>query len=176
MDVPLKELTGGKKVTDLFITVSGKDYVEYGEFDNYTVLYLDADPLFLVKNPADQKVPQGGTATFRVACGGGRKPYYYQWQEKTPHGTWTDIEEAWDDTLVLENVPLAMNRNRYRCIVSDVDEYSVTSRGALLTVYPVPRTGDEAPVIGWIVGAILSAAGLAAVIVILLKRRKEQDE
>lgn len=176
LDVPLKVLTGGRKASDLYVTVEGRDFVENGDFDNYTVLQLDTDPLVIVEQPADRKVPAGGAAVFRVAASGGRTPYFYQWQMQAPGGEWTDLEEEWEDSLNPVNIPMDFNGYRFRCVVTDDDGYSVTSAPALLTVYRVPRTGDGAPLAWWIIGAAAAAAGLVLVVLLWRSRKKEQDE
>ena len=172
-DLPLSLLTDGRSAGKVTVKVGGKNYVENGEFDNSTVIYLEPEAMTILTQPQDVNASEGGGAEFSVAVSGGRAPLKYQWQAKTPKGSWEDMPGETAAALTLKAVTLDMSGNQYRVTVTDASDYTVTSRAAALTVKKVPHTGDDAPVIWWIAGTALALAGIAYVII---KRKKEQHE
>ena len=173
-DLPLSLLTDGRSAGKVTVKVGGRNYVENGEFDNSVVIYLEPETMTIRTQPQDQAVAEGGGAEFSVAVSGGRTPLKYQWQVKTAGGTtWADLPGETAASLTLQAVALDMSGNQYRVIVTDASGCSLTSRAASLTVKKVPHTGDDAPVVWWIVGTALALAGIAYVII---SRKKEQHE
>ncbi len=83
-------------------------------------------------HPADRAVCVGANATFSVLASGANLTY--QWQVSVGGGAFTNISGATSTTLTLNAVTLAMNGNRYRCVVSG----SLNSNAATLTVNPLP--------------------------------------
>jgi hypothetical protein len=83
-------------------------------------------------HPADRSVCVGANATFSISASGANLTY--QWQVSVGGGAFANISGATSSTLTLNAVTLAMNGNRYRCMVSG----SLTSNAATLTVNPLP--------------------------------------
>ena len=152
--------------------ISGKNDKEVGDVDNSVVILLDTDVLSFLTQPDDVNAPAGSPAAFHAAVIGGRAPYKYQWQVKTPQGSWEDLPGENSDTLTLKAVTQEMSGNQYRLTVTDASGYSATSRAATLTVKQVPHTGDEAPLAWWIAGAAIALAGIAYV---AAARKKERQ-
>ncbi|MCH2022444.1 MAG: T9SS type A sorting domain-containing protein [Saprospiraceae bacterium] len=86
--------------------------------------------------PANININDGGMATFTVAATSGIS---YQWQENSGSG-FTDLfnggiySNVNTSSLLLNNVPISMNGNTYRCIVSNGCDQTVNSSSAILTV------------------------------------------
>jgi hypothetical protein len=57
-DLPLSLLTGGRSAEKVTVKVGGKDYVEIGEFDNKTEIWLD--PLPPDPEPTEKPIPVTG--------------------------------------------------------------------------------------------------------------------
>lgn len=159
-ELPLSLLTDSREAGKVTVKVRGKDYTEYGDHDNSVEILLNTKTLMVVTQPEDQRVPEGSNAAFQTEVSGGRKPYRYQWQVKAPGGKWADIDGAAAAILKLSGVTMAMDGNLYRCVITDDAGASVTTRGAKLTVYKIPGTGDDAPIGGWIAGLLIAIAGL----------------
>lgn len=172
-DLPLSLLTDGRSAGKVTVKVGGKNYIENGEFDNSTVIYLAPETLLFLEQPQDQTAPEGGEAVFRAAASGGRAPLRFQWQAKTPKGSWTDVTGETGAALTVKAAALDMDGNQYRVIVTDAAGSSITSRAAALTVKKIPRTGDDAPVFWWMIGAALALAGIAWA---AAQRKKERHE
>ena len=172
-DLPLSLLTDGRSASKVTVKVGGKNYIENGEFDNSTVIYLAPETLLFLEQPQDQTAPEGGEAVFRAAASGGRAPLRFQWQAKTPKGSWTDVTGETGAALTVKAAALDMDGNQYRVIVTDAAGSSITSRAAALTVKKIPRTGDDAPVFWWMIGAALALAGIAWA---AAQRKKERHE
>jgi len=96
-------------------------------------------PVVVNRSPANAEVCAGTTASFLVAASSD-PTINYQWQVSTNGGTtWTDITGATTISLSLPSVIIAMNGNRYRCLVySNTCSTPVTSAAALLTIRVVP--------------------------------------
>ena len=139
--------------------------------DNSVVILLDTDALSFLTQPDDVNAPAGSPAAFHAAVIGGRTPYKYQWQVKTPKGQWEDLPGENSDTLTLKAVTEDMSGNQYRLTVTDASDYSATSRAATLTVKAVPHTGDDAPLVWWMIGAAVAVTGIAYV---MMKRKREE--
>ena len=168
-DLPLSLLTDGRSASKVTVKINGKQYREVGDVDNSVVILLETDALAFMTQPEDVSVPVGASAAFHAAVIGGRTPYQYQWQMKTPKGSWEDLSGENSDTLTLKAVTMDLSGNQYRLIVTDASGYSVVSRAASLTVRQVPRTGDDAPLIWLVVGA---AVGLLGIGIVSVKRKK----
>jgi hypothetical protein len=96
-------------------------------------------PVVVNRSPANAEVCAGTTASFLVAASS-VPAINYQWQVSTNGGTtWTDITGATTTSLSLPSMIIAMNGNRYRCLVSsNTCSIPVASAAALLTVRVVP--------------------------------------
>ena len=171
-DLPLSLLTGGRSASKVTVKISGKNYKEVGDVDNSAVILLETEALSFLTQPDDMNAPVGSPAVFHAAVMGGRAPYKYQWQVKTPGGEWADIPGENADTLTLRAVTEDMSGNMYRLVVTDFSGYSVTSRAATLTVKQVPHTGDTAPLFWYAMGM---GAAVSAILFILVKRKKESE-
>ncbi len=171
LEMPLSLLTDGRSAYKVTLEVTGKDYTERTLLSNRDVIYLDTASLMVITQPEDQTVPEGSEAVFSVGVSGGVGPYQYQWQVKTPGGSWVDITGATGSSLTLRGVTLDMTGNLYRCVITDALGDSVTSSSAKLTVTRVPKTGDDAPLLWWLLGILLSLAGF----VFVLRGRKRGD-
>ena len=94
-------------------------------------------PPVIIFQPARRVVRMGLSTSFSVLAIGATN---YQWQTSTNGGvTWTNLPNAapfsgvFTPTLSISNVPLSLNLDRYRCIVSNAGG-SVISQGAQLIV------------------------------------------
>ena len=83
--------------------------------------------------PKDVTVSKGGTAVFKVVATG--ENLTYQWQYKTPDGTWKNSPAAGNKTATL-TVPATASRNQYqyRCVIKNASGLSLISSAAKLTV------------------------------------------
>ncbi len=122
--------------------------------------------------PANTTVCSGSTATFTVAGTG--TGLAYQWQVSTtgPGGPWTNLANAAPysgvntATLTINPTTVAMNNNRYRCVLTGTCPPVGTANisvGALLTVNALPNvTVTPATGCGGIAGTnglLLTASG-----------------
>lgn len=133
-------------------------------------LHLASAP-FILEQPSDKTAAVGKTATFSVTATGKPLPAY-QWQIDRGSG-WDDISGAIDRTYTTAGVTLANDGYRYRVLVTS-SAGRVTSDAAALTVVEeavIPGTGDTARPGLWIGVGLAAAACLAAVILIVWKRR-----
>lgn len=92
--------------------------------------------LFALKaQPQDVSATAGETVTFQVNVSGVNLTY--QWQYKTPSGSWTNTTLSGNKTAAL-TVSASVGRNgyQYRCIVK-CGSSSITSDGAALTVFGI---------------------------------------
>ena len=89
--------------------------------------------LKITRQTANVTASAGATANFSVtAVGTGLK---YQWQYKTPNGSWNNTSASGYNTATVSiAVTAAKNGYSYRCIVSDASGNKVTSDAAALTV------------------------------------------
>ncbi|WP_337042836.1 FG-GAP-like repeat-containing protein [Emticicia sp. 17c] len=85
--------------------------------------------------PQSQLVMQDTPANFSVEASG--ISVTYQWQEKTPTGTFTDIIGATESTLTLPEALLSKNTNQYRVVVNS-GSCAIISDTAILSVRPSP--------------------------------------
>jgi hypothetical protein len=97
----------------------------------------------ITSNPANQTICEATNTSFTVAATG--SGLTYQWQVSTDGGaTYTNLANGGvysgvtAATLVLTNVPPALNNNRYRCVVSNASCTPGISTGAILTVNTFP--------------------------------------
>ena len=171
-DLPLSLLTDGRSASKVTVKINGKNYKEVGDVDNSAVILLETEALSFLTQPDDMNAPVGSPAVFHAAVMGGRAPYKYQWQVKTPQGSWEDLPGENSDTLTLKAVTQEMSGNQYRLTVTDASGYSATSRAATLTVKQVPHTGDTAPLFWYAMGM---GAAVSAILFILVKRKKESE-
>jgi uncharacterized repeat protein (TIGR03806 family) len=99
----------------------------------YRITYTGRDrPTAILSEPADQAVPGGAAAFFRVGAAGGGS-LRYQWQRDGK-----DIPGATAATLVLRGPRTAGDGSRFRCVVTS-DTGSATSAAAHLRVIPTPE-------------------------------------
>lgn len=108
---------------------------------NIATLLAGATPS-ITSQPSDQKICANSNATFSIVTSAGVN---YQWQEKAPGGSFTDITNTGiysgttTNTLSLTTAPAALNGYQYQCIVSGC--------GQTLTSVVVNLTIDVPPVI-----------------------------
>lgn len=135
------------------------------------LLLVQSHPFVIVQQPTDQTVPEGQNAQFFVAAEGGNQPYAYQWQISTngENGAFTNVPNAEESVLLLENVTVKEQEEYFRCVVTDSVGRRVTSNAARLEVSKIPNTGDGTPV------ELLFAMGAVSVLLMLLLMRKRKD-
>jgi uncharacterized repeat protein (TIGR03806 family) len=98
----------------------------------YRITYTGRDrPTAILSEPADQVVPSGAAAFFRVGAAGGAS-LRYQWQRDGK-----DIPDATAATLVLPAAGAADDGARFRCVVAS-DTGTAISTAARLKVVPTP--------------------------------------
>ena len=116
--------------------------------DTFTIILpsTSCTPIGITTPPANVLSCSGSTVTFAVATTGSTPGY--QWQLSTDGGaTYNNIAGEINATLVLTNITIAMNGNKYRVIVSNACPSSATSAAATLTVNPgVSITGQPSSV------------------------------
>ena len=113
--------------------------------------------LAITSQPQSVSTVAGKTITFKVVADGSNPTY--QWQYKTPSGSWKNSPATGNKTATLK-VPATIERNnyQYRCIVTDAYGTVLTSNAATLTVaVPAAITGDPSDVMGKI-GAVAAFA------------------
>ncbi len=97
------------------------------------VVTLTVGSLRITKQPANVTVEAGKTATFTITAEG--TGLTYQWQYKSPTGSWTNSNGTGSKTAKLTFAAKAsFNNYQYRCVVKDASGKSVTSNAAKLTV------------------------------------------
>jgi len=103
-------------------------------------------PAGITTNPVDGNRCVGTSISFTSAASGSSPSY--QWQVSADGGfNYTDLGGATSATLTLNNVSMALNGNRYRCVATVVSCGSVASTPAILTVFALPVvTASVAPV------------------------------
>jgi hypothetical protein len=96
-------------------------------------------PATISSSPSSVEICAGSNVVF-IASGSSTPSIRYQWQLSVNAGTsWSDITGATSDNLSLTAVPVSMNGNRYRCVVSNSTcTTPVASAAALLTVRATP--------------------------------------
>jgi hypothetical protein len=96
-------------------------------------------PASINTSPSSVEICAGSNVVF-MASGSSTTAVRYQWQLSVNAGTsWSDITGATNDNLSLTAVPISMNGNRYRCVVSNSTcTTPVASAAALLTVRATP--------------------------------------
>lgn len=107
---------------------------------NGCVLTIASAPT-ITTHPSNVTVCSGQNASFSVVGAGTPAPNLFQWQVSTDAGvTWNNllIGSAYTPTLTLTSVTIAMNGNRYRCIVTNFCGQTITSNSATLTVNATP--------------------------------------
>ncbi len=86
----------------------------------------------ITAQPQNVNICAGSSATFSVTAAG--TGITYQWQESTDGGvTYNNIPGATSSSYTIAVVTLAMNNNRYRCVVSGICTPPATSNAAILT-------------------------------------------
>ena len=134
------------------------------------LLAVDA-PLRITTQPHDESAVEGQEVTFSVwATGEG--PLTYQWQRgDNSKAPWEDISGATAPDYTIESVSLGNHGERYRVIVSDALENSVTSDVVTLTVTKAPASPDTGDHDQPILYAALTILFAAALMLLLRKRR-----
>jgi subtilisin-like proprotein convertase family protein len=104
-----------------------------------------SNPVTNVANPVNATTCINGNTSFTAGANG--NPLTYQWQRSTDAGiTYTNIAGATSATLNVNGVTLAMNNNRYRCVITAAPCGSVNTAAAVLTVNPLPVITIASPV------------------------------
>ena len=100
---------------------------------NAATLTVGAAGVTITGQPSSQTAAAGGTVKFTVTASG--DGLTYQWQYKTPSGSWTNSPAAGNTTASL-SVSATASRNgySYRCVVKDSNGTSATTAAATLTV------------------------------------------
>ena len=137
--------TGTLVVSNTTVTLSGYQYrcVVSGtcgaSVNSSNVTLTVYAPVVVNRPPSNAEVCAGTGASFLIAASS-VTAINYQWQVSTNGGTtWSDIAGATTTSLALPSVIVAMNGNRYRCLVSsNTCSTPVVSAAALLTVRVVP--------------------------------------
>ena len=103
-------------------------------------------PAAVTTNPVDGKGCVGTSVSFTSAASGSSPSY--QWQVSTDGGfNYSDINGATSAILILSNLSMTQNGNRYRSVVTVASCGSVISTQAILTVFALPVvTASVAPV------------------------------
>ena len=143
--ITLKDIYyGGNEEQWAAISVGGYNYA----LDSATIHFGASTPAKIETDPTDAAAPVGTDVCFTVAASGDIASY--QWQVKTPSGSWKNSNATGCKTATLEiTATAARNGYQYRCIVTDVDGNSVTSEPATLTVAePVVITGSPMDSVG----------------------------
>jgi hypothetical protein len=112
------------------------------------VTSADQAPLTIIQHPTHQRTSIAQGATFTVVARG-NTPLAYQW-EHLPRGSllWSPLTDGGNDsgtrtpTLTMSNVPLDMNGDAFRCIVSN-SFASTASNAAILVVEDGPSPGSR---------------------------------
>jgi hypothetical protein len=104
---------------------------------------LGASAAIISQHPASATVIENTGHTFTVVASYSDGPLSYQWQEKTPGGSFSDLSGETSSSLALSpaNVSLGRDGSLFRCVVTagGVPTYS---KEALLTVISAPAAGD----------------------------------
>jgi hypothetical protein len=138
------------------------------------VLNIGSTPV-ISSQPASVVRCVGQTANFSVGTTGSvPPPTIFQWQVSTDGGAnWTNLTTggSYTPNLTVSNVQLSMNNNRYRVIVTNTCNQSVTSAAAILTVTnpnvtaqaisPVCISDTLVPLVGTPVGGSWSGIGVS---------------
>ena len=101
-------------------------------------LTLKTKPLTIRKEPSDVTAAEGDTAIFRVEAEGGKEPYTYQWSYKnTSLMGYKQMQNSIEnDGVTTDTLKVTLSADHfnhkyeYRCIVTDADGNSVTSKVA----------------------------------------------
>ncbi|MCF0165284.1 MAG: hypothetical protein HUJ92_08370, partial [Bacteroidales bacterium] len=88
------------------------------------------EPVITAHPDEEVKVSENGTATLAVIASG--EELSYQWQKATSSGTFSNILGATENSYSFA-VPMSVNGNRYRCVVSN-PAGSTTSKEAVIKV------------------------------------------
>lgn len=96
----------------------------------------------ITTQPANTSVVEGGTAVFTVAATG--TGLTYQWQYKSPTGSWTNSAASTATTASL-SIGAISSRNgyKYRCVVTGLGGATVISNAATLTVTSASAQSNE---------------------------------
>jgi hypothetical protein len=99
-------------------------------------------PVVITTAPTNVEICAGTDASFSISATS-VPAINYQWQVSTDGGTnWTSIAGATAATYSMTGVPIVMNGNRYRCLVSsNTCATPIASAAAILTVRVVPVIG-----------------------------------
>jgi hypothetical protein len=102
-------------------------------------------PATITRSPLPAEVCSGTSVSFGVAISS-VPPAQFQWQLSTNGGTaWNDIAGATSFSLTLPNTSIAMNNNRYRCLVSNSTcTTAAASSATILNVRALPTIGLSA--------------------------------
>ena len=174
VDIPLKQITGGKSGETLNLRVSGIS-PETNLANNRDDLPLNTK-LLITRHPQDAFVQEGSPADFTVLARGGKKPYTYQWQVSTSgqNGSFVNLSGEVSQALHLDNVPLKNNGYYYRVIVRDAAGQTVTSKPALLMVKKLlPPTGDRENLYLWLLLSVVT--GFPLLWTVLMPRRRKKN-
>lgn len=116
----------------------GAAYTADANVTLYPVWTKDAAPLVITKQPTDQTIDEGQTATFSVAAAG--DDIAYQWQINCNEGKgWVSLSGAVNAVYTTSAADKTCDGYQYRCHVTDAYNASLTSAVATLTVHAAPH-------------------------------------
>ncbi len=127
-DIPLGESLGSKDATILFTTPDGS--LTYSMEGGFTVIAGADTPPSIIRQPASQSAPPGGSATFTIVASG-TEPLGYQWLKDG-----VSLDGADEASCTINPVDWS-GAGDYQCAVTN-DFGEVTSEIATLTVVELP--------------------------------------
>jgi hypothetical protein len=95
-----------------------------------------AAPLTIIRQPLPQTDCYGNHVEFTVAVNGYVGTVYYQWQQRTPGGNFSDISGATRALLSIDNIGVNgqnINGTEYRVLITD-EYWTISSDPALLSI------------------------------------------
>ncbi|MCX6257272.1 MAG: cohesin domain-containing protein [Bacteroidia bacterium] len=130
-------------------TLGNCEFVDNNSFIIYSVysdgaVYSGGSVATITVQPTSKTVITGNNTNFTLSATGADS---YQWQVSSDGGnTWNDLTNTFPYinvnywTLSIYNIPIDMDQNQYRCIVSGPCPPQSISDTVVLTVNPVPPT------------------------------------
>ncbi len=103
---------------------------------------IDAVTAAITSNPSSKTICQGTSTTFSVNTTG--LNITYQWQYRTPGGTWKNSPDSGAKTKTLTTPAAVAGGTEYKCIVYSCNT-TLTSREATLSVTNVPQVTSQPP-------------------------------
>lgn len=148
------------------VTVSGGENIAS---QSKNVSFTVNNPqLAITEQPQSVLALTGQTNTFHVVASG-LDPLTYRWQRSTDAGaSWEDIQGAASSDYTTSTLNMSHNGYRYRVIITDALNNSITSSIATLSVNTIPATGDTSHPLAYAFLAVI----FAAVSMMLIRKRR----